>query len=111
MDPYTYIILTLIGLLFIGISISLILGKIPHNSSVGFRTRKTLADEDVWHKANRRGGWYLLAASAVMLLSLTVSLVLRSRFAFGTHLIWMLAMIALPFGAAIVCSVIYIKKL
>jgi uncharacterized membrane protein len=50
------------GLVAIGLSIPLVLGKVPPNRWYGFRTPKTLSDERVWYPANRAGGWAMLAA-------------------------------------------------
>jgi uncharacterized membrane protein len=63
-----------VGLLFVGISVPLILGRVPPNSFYGFRTTKTLSDPKIWYEANRVSGWDFLisgvltfAASLVML--------------------------------------------
>ena len=53
----------LIGLL----ALPLILG-IPPNPLYGVRTRRTLAERRLWYRANRFGGWCLLAATIVYLL-------------------------------------------
>lgn len=50
------ILFAVVGLLFIGLSIPLVLGKVPPNSFYGCRTRKTLSDPDIWYKANRISG-------------------------------------------------------
>ena len=53
----------LIGL----VAIPLILG-IPPNRLYGVRTRRTLSDRRLWYRANRFGGWCLLAATMAYLL-------------------------------------------
>ena len=56
------------GLLFIGISIPLILGKIPPNHWYGFRTRKTLSNKEIWYKANKYMGKDLAILGCLMVL-------------------------------------------
>lgn len=50
------ILFALVGLLFVGISIPLVLGKVPPNSFYGCRTTKTLSDPKIWYEANRISG-------------------------------------------------------
>ena len=50
------ILFAVVGLLFIGLSIPLILGKVPPNSLYGCRTRRTLSDPKIWYEANRASG-------------------------------------------------------
>ena len=59
------LIYTFIGLLFIGLSIPLIRGKVPPNRWYGFRTRLTLESPDVWYPANDYAGWWLLAVGII----------------------------------------------
>jgi hypothetical protein len=60
----------LIGTLFTALGIPLKRGKVPPNMWYGFRTRKTLSNEDIWYAVNRatgedmiRGGVSLMACS------------------------------------------------
>lgn len=50
------ILFAVVGLIFIGISIPLSLGKVPPNSFYGCRTTKTLSDPKIWYEANRISG-------------------------------------------------------
>jgi uncharacterized membrane protein len=56
---------TILGLsvVLILVAIPLALGKVPPNVVYGFRTRATLADEDVWYDANAYFGRRLIVAS------------------------------------------------
>ena len=50
------------GLLLAGLSVPLLLGKIPPNGWYGFRVPSTLYDADLWYKVNRyMARWMLLA--------------------------------------------------
>lgn len=56
---------TILGLsvVLILVAIPLALGKVPPNVVYGYRTRATLADEDVWYDANAYFGRCLIVAS------------------------------------------------
>jgi hypothetical protein len=48
------------GLLFVGLSVPLLLKKIPPNMWYGFRTRLTLGDPEIWYPVNAYGARWLL---------------------------------------------------
>ena len=45
-------------------SIPLMLGIVPPNGAYGFRTRQTLANPELWFRANRFAGFALFIAAA-----------------------------------------------
>lgn len=45
--------LIVVGLVGIGLSIPLLLNKVPRNPVYGFRTRLTLSSDEIWYPANR----------------------------------------------------------
>jgi hypothetical protein len=49
-----------VAIVFVGISIPLVLGKIPMNSSYGFRFAKSFESDDLWFRINRYGGRQLI---------------------------------------------------
>ena len=62
-----------VGLLFVGLSIPLILERVPPNSIYGFRTAKSLSDSKIWYEINRISGVDLLIAGVLITLgSLTM---------------------------------------
>lgn len=64
-----------VGLLFIGISIPLILEKVPPNRWYGLRVAKTFASERIWYAANRVAGYDLLwAGVAIAIAAVTTGL-------------------------------------
>jgi uncharacterized membrane protein len=69
-----------VGLLFIALSIPLLQGRVPPNSTYGFRTAKTLSDPKIWYAINRISGMDLLIAGMLITLGSVVMLVL------GQHL-------------------------
>ena len=66
------------GILLAGLSVPLILNKIPPNGLYGFRIRSTLNDPDLWYKVNTYAGWRFLvvglatSAGAIILYYTTV---------------------------------------
>jgi uncharacterized membrane protein len=65
----------LVGILFIGIGIPLILEKVPPNQWYGFRVTKTFSSERIWYAANRIAGYDLLwAGSAIAITAITTGL-------------------------------------
>ena len=45
-------------------SLPLMFGLVPPNRIYGFRTRRTLANRELWFRANRFSGWALFIAAA-----------------------------------------------
>jgi uncharacterized membrane protein len=52
------------GLLLVGVSVPLIQRRVRPDLIYGFRTPKTLSDENVWYEANAYSGRMLLRAGA-----------------------------------------------
>ena len=68
------LVFALIGFLLIGISIPLILERVPPNNFYGFRTKKTLSDTRIWYEANRISGNDLLIAGTLIFVTSLVFL-------------------------------------
>jgi SdpI/YfhL protein family len=66
MKPYHPLLWSIIGAMFIVISIPFILELVPPNSISGFRVAKTFSDESIWYAANRVMGYDLLIAGVVI---------------------------------------------
>jgi len=56
-----------VALLIIGISIPLVMGKIPMNPVYGIRFRKSYESEETWYRVNRYGGKQLIIWSIPLL--------------------------------------------
>lgn len=98
------------GLLFIGISIPLILGKIPRNHWYGFRTRKTLSNNEIWYKANKYMGKDIVILGCLMVLYNLVLFIFKPTvFSFETtgNMILLVGGLLL----VLVRSLLYLKKL
>lgn len=69
----------IVAALLVGLSIPLVQGKVPPNSTYGFRTSKTLADPSIWYEANRFAGRVTITVSIVMIV-LGIALLLLDRY-------------------------------
>jgi len=72
-----YPILFLTGLVFVGLSIPMILKKIPPNQYYGWRTPKAFQSEDIWYEINHYSGRDLCLVGIVQILFNIVMLILR----------------------------------
>jgi uncharacterized membrane protein len=65
-----------LGVFFVGLSIPLILNRVPPNRFYGFRTAKTLSDPKIWYEVNHISGkdlllvGILISASSLTMLTL-----------------------------------------
>lgn len=80
------ILFALVGLLFIGLSIPLVLGKVPPNSLYGCRTRKTFSDPKIWYEANRISGKGFLI-SGVLVLAASLAMLVFGQGANPDHVV------------------------
>lgn len=55
-----------LGLFFLGLSIPLILNRVPPNRYYGFRTAKTLSDPKIWYEVNHISGKDLFLAGILI---------------------------------------------
>jgi uncharacterized membrane protein len=53
------------ALLLFVVSVPLVLGMIPPNRLYGFRTKKTLSDDEIWYRVNRLAGFAVMIAGVV----------------------------------------------
>ena len=59
------LLLTIAGsyLLIAGLSVPLLLKRVPPNRFYGFRSKRTLGDEQIWYRVNHLGGAFLAISS------------------------------------------------
>ncbi|MEP6718642.1 MAG: SdpI family protein, partial [bacterium] len=60
------IVFAAVGLVLMGISIPLIMRKVPPNSFYGCRTRKTLSNRKIWYDANHISGKDFCISGAIV---------------------------------------------
>ena len=99
------------GVVFIAVSIPLILKKVPPNCYYGFRTRKTLADEAIWYKANAFMGWGMVWASVVSMGFAAAVLVFPEAFSRDFLRFYAGPIVVAPVGAALGASILYLRSL
>ena len=71
MDDNTYaaLLFSVVGIIYIGLGIPLLLGRIPPNGWYGCRTKKTLSSEEVWYPVNRITGRYMIISGVAVILT------------------------------------------
>lgn len=99
-----------VGLLYIGISIPLIMGKVPPNAYYGFRTAKTMSNPDIWYKANAYSGWALLVSGVVIALA-TIALAYVPDLSATVYTYCCLAVMVITLIISTVLSFIYLRTL
>lgn len=78
------LLFTAVGLLFVGLGVPLLRGRVRPNSWCGCRTEKTLSDEKVWYAVNRVTGGHLVAGG-VALVAVSLALLVFGRGANPDH--------------------------
>ena len=100
----------LMGLLLIGLSIPLILGKVPPNVWYGFRIRLTLDNPDTWYAVNTWAGRRLFAIGLATLVAALVSLLIPGPFLRWYSLI-LAALLVVGIGLLLVLGIRYARDL
>ena len=79
MDDNTFaaLLFIIVGVIYIGLGIPLLLGRIPPNAWYGCRTQKTLSSEEIWYPVNRVTGRYLIISGVAVILSAFVVFIFR----------------------------------
>jgi uncharacterized membrane protein len=98
------------GLLLAGLSIPMILGKIPPNGLYGFRVKKTMENPHIWYKVNTYSGKWLLGVGLVMTLAAVVFSFIPGLTLDG-YSYTMLAVWVILFAAMMIASIRYLKSL
>ena len=99
------------ALLIILVSLPLVFGLIPKNRFYGFKTPKTLSDDQVWYRSNRYGARALIFSCLAYLL---VAKLVPATGNGGTDFsVWLLhfAVFALPLFTAIMLTLRYVRRL
>ena len=98
------------GLLLAGLSVPLLLGKIPPNGWYGFRVPSTLYNPDLWYKVNRHMARWMLAAGIITVIG-AVALYNVPSLSVDTYAWLCLLVFAVPFGVGVVVSFRYLRRL
>ncbi len=98
------------GLLLAGLSVPLILQKIPPNGLYGFRIRSTLEDPQLWYRVNAYAGRRLLIVGLGAALS-SIILYFTSGNSIDQYALSCLAIFLALFLWAIISSFLYLRTL
>ncbi|MDD5673226.1 MAG: SdpI family protein [Chitinivibrionales bacterium] len=108
---YTMPLMLLVAsLLIVGLSIPLIKGSISRNDFYGFRTPKTMSNDQIWFKANRFAGEALLWAGIISSILLIVLVVYGFKNPEKDLTCLSLLSLTGPLLIAILVSFAYLKK-
>lgn len=94
------ILFAVVGLVLIGISIPLIMRKVPPNSFYGCRTRKTLSDPKIWYEANHVSGIDFCIGGVVVFVSSLAMLALGQNVETNQAVVALLIILLLSVGGA-----------
>ena len=98
------------GLLLAGLSVPLLLDKIPPNGWYGFRVPSTLYNPDLWYKVNRyMARWMLL--TGVITVAGAVALSRVPGLSVDAYAWLCLLVFAVPFAVGVVLSFRYLRRL
>jgi hypothetical protein len=98
------------GLILAGLSIPMILGKIPPNGLYGFRVKKTMENPDIWYKTNTYSGKWLLAGGLLLAL-VSVGFTFIPGLALDGYSYAVLVVWVAMFAVIMIASVRYLKSL
>lgn len=66
---FAALIFSMVGVLYIGLGIPLLLGRVPPNRLYGCRTKKTLSNERIWYAVNRVTGRDLIIGGVAVVVT------------------------------------------
>ena len=99
-----------VALLIIGLAIPLYLGKIKRNNFYGFRTPKTLSNDEIWYAANRDSAINFMWAGSLILLTSLILFLLRSSLGIDSLVIIMASITFITLVGAVIKSFIFLSK-
>jgi uncharacterized membrane protein len=97
------------GLLLAGLSVPLILQKIPPNGLFGFRVPSTLENPELWYKVNTYSGWRLLVVGLGTAVG-SIILYFSVNTSIDAYALSCLGLFLALFLWAIITSVLYLKS-
>jgi len=100
------------GLILVGISIPLILEKIPPNRWYGVKFPKTLADSQIWYEANKYSARDLLVVGCLLIFVGPALMLLAAKSLNPRQLTGLcVLLITIPTLIAVIRAVLYVRKL
>jgi uncharacterized membrane protein len=105
------VLFAVVGLVLIGISIPLIMRKVPPNSFYGCRTRKTLSDPKIWYEANHTSGIDFCVAGLIVFVSSLAMLILGQNVETNHAVATLLIILLLSVGGVLWHGLLKIQRL
>lgn len=106
-----YLLWVTTGLILIGVSIPLVLKKIPPNQWYGFRVPKTFSSDHIWYEANRVAGIDFCLAGSVVVGASVVMNFISPMIGEGLSVTVMLFVILGSLLAAVIHSLLALRKM
>ncbi len=103
--------LLIVSLLFIGLSLPLVLEKVPPNPYYGYRVAKTMSDPEIWYKVNKFSGTLLLVGSVFSVMLAGILWWRRQSLSLGKVIIAVLLGIVMPAAIMVIVPLIYLRHL
>src|ERR1700755_677727 len=101
----------LVGVLFVAFGIPLKRGKIPPNMWYGFRTRKTLSNEEIWYAVNRVTGWDMIRVGTSLVMASIIVLIFRNWLPYETALFILLGVMILTMIWMLISGLSTLRKM
>jgi len=101
----------LCGIMEMILGLPLVYNKVKRNMLYGFRTRKTLSDDDIWEKANKKIGRELLIIGLILTLGSILLLFIRDNFSIEIITIICLNLLFIPLIVLIIRGFSHLKTL
>lgn len=105
------IIIACASIVIIVISIPLILDKIKPNNLYGFRTQKTLSNEEIWYKANKFAGIALLISGIIALVSALSIFIFAEKIGMGYTIGFSMILFVVPLAICVMVCFNFLDKL
>jgi uncharacterized membrane protein len=99
------------SIVFILAAIPLIFKKVPPNSAYGFRVAKTLANPEIWYKANKFGGIGVLVSGLITLITCLWLYLNQDSFSADSINTIGFSFFLIPIVISVIITLRYIRKL
>ena len=105
------ILFAVVGLALIGMSIPLIMRKVPPNAFYGCRTRKTLSDPKIWYEANHISGKDFCISGAIVFLASMLMLLFGQNLNSNLAVLVLLIVLLVSMAGVVLHGVITLKRI
>lgn len=105
------IILLPLCLLLIGLAFPMINGTVSRNTTYGFRTRKTLSNDQIWYQANKFCGKAISISVCISFVLLMIIIIYGLRNPRVELDYWAVASLSVPLIIALIASYIYLGQI